>query len=68
VLDPNQCPADPDEIAEAYLLHHLAPEETRAFEDHYMTCGRCAGIVADAEAFIVAMKRAAESLRRDGGK
>ena len=67
VLHPDLCPPDPEETAEAYLLYHLPPDQARVFEDHYITCARCAGIVENTDTFIVAMRRAAERLRHDAG-
>jgi hypothetical protein len=64
---PTTARPNPATTAGAYLLHHLAPEEVRVFEDHYMTCGRCAGIVEEREKFIAAMKRTADRLRGGAG-
>jgi hypothetical protein len=61
--NPDRCPADPEETAEAYLLHHLTPAEVQAFEDHCITCARCAEILEQTERYVIAMKRAAERLR-----
>ncbi len=65
MLDPDRCPPDPEEIAESYLMHRLAPDDERAFENHSV-CARCAGIVEAMDAYVVAMRRAAERLRREG--
>ena len=59
MLDPDHCPPDPEEAAEVYLTHRLPPDEQLIFEDHYMTCARCAGTVEETAAFIEAVRRAA---------
>lgn len=56
-----------EESAEAYLLDHLAPEEAQVFEEHYIACARCAGIVEETNTLIGAMQQAAERLRRRTG-
>ncbi len=60
--DPDNCPPDPQETAEAYLLHHLRPDEAEAFEDHYIACARCAAVVEETGRFVAAMKQAAQGL------
>jgi len=37
--------------------------EAAAFEEHYITCARCAGIVEDADRYVDAMQEAARMLR-----
>jgi uncharacterized C2H2 Zn-finger protein len=64
--DPDRCPRDPQESAEAYLLGHLRPDEARGFEDHYLACGRCAAVFEESRAFVTAMKQAAGRLCRSG--
>ena len=59
------CPADPHKTAEDYLLHHLSPTECAAYEDHYLGCGLCAGLLMALEQYIRAMNEAAEQLKRD---
>ena len=53
--DPDNCPPDPQETAEAYLLHHLRPDEAEAFEDHYIACARCAAVVEETGRFVAAI-------------
>jgi hypothetical protein len=59
----DQCPADPEGTAEAYLLDTLPPDEAREFEDHYVTCPRCTMLLEDTAQYIVAMKEAAQRVR-----
>jgi anti-sigma factor RsiW len=66
MLDSDRCPDDPEKVAEAYLLHRLPADEQRIFEDHYMTCARCARIVETTAAFIGAVRRAAKGAGREG--
>jgi hypothetical protein len=64
VSDPDRCPADPDEVAEAYCMGTLDRATATAFEDHYITCDGCAEIVEATEHYVRAMKVAAQRLRR----
>ena len=50
------CPDDPDDIAESYLLHLLPAGETEFFEEHYLACGRCTGILSVAEDYVLSMR------------
>lgn len=56
------------QIAEAYLMGTLPPPEATAFEDHYLTCRRCAAIVEATDLYVRAMKQAARALRGTAGK
>jgi hypothetical protein len=60
-LDANQCPVNPYEVAEAYVLGMLV--DAAAFEEHYLACGRCLAAVQAAEEYVAAMREAAERLR-----
>jgi hypothetical protein len=62
-LDADQCPADPEEIADRYCMGSLDRAQAVEFEDHYLTCTRCAAIVENTQHFVKAMKAAAERLR-----
>jgi hypothetical protein len=62
----NRCPADPEEVAERYCLGSLPRVDAVAFEDHFLTCARCASIVETADQFR-AMKVAAQRLRPVAG-
>jgi hypothetical protein len=42
---PKACPSDPASLAEAYLLNRLPPAEVEAFENHYIICPPCAGML-----------------------
>jgi hypothetical protein len=46
------CTADPRSLAEAYLLSRMSPEEATAFEDHYIMCPKCAGMLEREEGLI----------------
>jgi anti-sigma factor RsiW len=62
--NPDHCPANPEETAEAYLLGKLPADEARAFENHYITCPKCAAILRQTDKYVVAGRRATERLRR----
>jgi hypothetical protein len=40
------------------VLGILSPEDATAFEDHYLTCAACAGIVEATEEYVRAMRAA----------
>ena len=42
VESPGTCPADLQEVAEAYLMHRLSEDQVDAFEEHYFDCEECA--------------------------
>jgi anti-sigma factor RsiW len=64
--DPDSCPQDPQESAEAYLLGRLPPDQAREFEDHYIACAMCAEVVEETDRFVTAIKQAADRLCRNG--
>ena len=59
VSDLTHCPANPKEIAEAYLLRSLPLDEANQFEEHYYTCSSCAAVV-ERISHMLAMRRAVE--------
>jgi hypothetical protein len=61
--DPQRCPPHVEEIAEAYCMGTLGRPERLAFEDHYLTCPRCASSVASTDEFVRSMRTALERLR-----
>jgi anti-sigma factor RsiW len=63
VPDPDHCPAEPEGTVEAYLLCNLPAGEARAFEDHCITCPRCAAILEETDRYTLAMKQATWRLR-----
>ncbi len=63
MLSPERCPPDPEQTAEAYLLHQLDRPDARAFEDHYATCARCAEALEATEEYVLTLKRATARLR-----
>ena len=63
-VTPDHCPADPQEAAVAYLLGELRTDGARVFEEHYITCPRCAGILEETDQYVLAMKQATQRLRR----
>jgi len=67
-MSTDPCPSDAAEVAEMYCLKKLSPEEARTFEDHYMTCSRCAQKVQKAQEFVNAIRHAARCLQDEQGK
>jgi hypothetical protein len=63
--DPQCCPPDVEEVAEAYCMNTLDHPARLAFEDHYLRCARCATIVASTDEFVRSMRNALEQLRRE---
>jgi anti-sigma factor RsiW len=57
-----KCPPDIGEQAERYHLGLLSPEQSAALEEHYLGCGRCTAELERAEAYITAMRGAAERM------
>ena len=64
-LDSNECPADPEEVAEKYTMGILSKEEEAMFEDHYVTCNRCATLLERTAAYVEAMRAAAKKVRSE---
>lgn len=62
-LDSNECPADRDEVAEAYIMGTLPKEQAIAFEEHYVACDHCATVLQKTAEYVDAMRAAAEKLR-----
>ena len=62
-LQSKQCPAAPDEIAEAYIMGTLPNEQAVAFEDHYVVCNSCATVLENASAYVDAIRTAGKILR-----
>ena len=56
------CPADPDEIAEAYCMDALGAAGAATFEKHLLACGECREIVEATEECVRAMRAAAQRL------
>ena len=55
-----------DEEAERYALGEMSEDEAQHWEEHLLTCEPCRREVADADAYVAAMRKAAAKLRRDG--
>ena len=45
------CPADPDQVAEAYCMDALGAADGAAFEVHLLECGECRAIVEATEEY-----------------
>ena len=60
------CPSDPDETAEAYVMLKLVAQEAETFRLHVDGCEHCQQRVAFHVGYIQAMSAAASSLAGDG--
>jgi hypothetical protein len=58
VPTPEHCPVDP-ERAEAYLFGNMPADEARAFEDDFVACPKCEGVVR----FVLAINKATQRIR-----
>ena len=65
-LDASRCPADPDEVAEAYCMDTLDANDAAAFDQHLLVCDECWGIVEATAEYVRAMRLAAQRLRESG--
>jgi hypothetical protein len=63
----HRCPADPEEVAEGYCMGTLSPGEAAAFEEHYLACPACAGILENVDTYVRAIATAARRLRAADG-
>ncbi|MBS1856127.1 MAG: zf-HC2 domain-containing protein [Acidobacteria bacterium] len=57
------CPADVNEIAEAFVMGTLARAEAAVFEEHLLVCNRCTAAAAEAFNYVRTLKIATRRLR-----
>jgi hypothetical protein len=62
-----RCPAEPEEMAEAYCNNELSEQAAEVFEAHYIGCSACAETVFQTGIYVAAMKAAARQIRCSGG-
>ena len=62
---PSNCPSDPEETAEAYVMRKLAPLEAESFRTHVAVCEHCRRRVAFHVDYIQALRDATVTLARD---
>ena len=62
-LGGNECPANPEEVAEAYVMGTLQNKRVTAFEDHYVTCSQCATVLQKTAEYIEAMRAVSRKVR-----
>lgn len=60
------CPEDPEDTAEQYLLRSLPAAEAERFEEHYMACESCAEALSAAEDYISSIRVAGLRLAKSG--
>jgi hypothetical protein len=53
-----ECPDQPEDVAEALLLHHLSADQAETFVTHILECPRCAEVVSRTQSFIRAIRDA----------
>jgi hypothetical protein len=58
---PSNCPSDPDETAEGYVMRNLAPQEAESFLLHLDGCEYCQRRVAFHVEYVQAVRDAAAS-------
>ncbi len=61
--DWKECPPQPEEVAEAYILGTLSEARTAAFEAHFLACDRCAVLLQQVSDYVDALTAAARSHR-----
>lgn len=66
-LHSNECAANPDEVAEAYIMGTLSKEQEATFEDHYICCDRCVTALQKAAEYVAAMRAAGTDVRSEPG-
>ncbi len=64
-LDSNECPANPEEVAERYIMGTLSKEQETTFEDHYVACNQCATLLGRTAEHVDAMRAAAKKVRSE---
>jgi hypothetical protein len=64
-VDSKECPANPEEVAEAYVIGTLQKEQVIVFEDHYVTCSQCATILHKTAEYIEAMRTVSRKVRSE---
>ena len=62
-LDPSTCPANPEEIAEAYVMGTLTADQATAFEN--VGCNRWAQVLQKVVEYVDAMCAAAKKVREE---
>jgi anti-sigma factor RsiW len=65
MLEPNECPADLEEVAEVYVMGTLPEEQAIAFEEHYAACDTCATALYKTADYIDAMRGEARTMRSE---
>ena len=63
--DSKECPANPEAVAEDYIMRTLSKEQDAAFENHYIACNRCATLVHRTAEYVEVMRAAARTARSD---
>jgi len=53
----SDCPSDPEEIAEQYVMGHLEATQRLAFTAHLLTCEACARLVEEADLFVRTIRK-----------
>ncbi len=65
-LDHAHCPADLEEIAEAFAMDTLPEGDAEAFSEHLLICAKCRVAVEAADIYVRAVSEAAARLRGEG--
>jgi len=66
-LRPDNCPADRDAAAAAYVAGNLPKADAAALEEHMLNCAGCREAVQDADKYGKAFTQATRRLRPEQG-
>jgi hypothetical protein len=61
----NECPADLEEVAEAYYMDALDAADAAAFEEHLMVCDECLHIVEATEKYVRSLRESLERIQTE---
>jgi hypothetical protein len=67
-LQPDRCPPDPAEVAEAYVMDNLPKADMASFGEHVLACAGCRRAVEDADRYGKALQTAMRRLRVEPGR
>ncbi len=63
-LDSARCPADLEDVAQAFAMELLPEGDAEAFNEHFLICPKCRAVVERADEYVRALKAAAAQIRR----
>jgi putative zinc finger protein len=63
-VNQSDCPNDPEDVAERYCMDTLPQADREVFERHVQGCRPCASVLRDTQAYVEAMRDAAQEIRK----